>query len=155
MAAIVSEQVRHATATLASREVPPDPPVCAVNPNPDMEMTYTGNTGNDMGISTMGFRSAKYNPSEWHETNYAKYYQSFVDRDNAERVIHESKRTEKETKETTNKTQAEATKKLAESAKNIEFWKFELNREIGVSRLYKMAISDFASSLQIYFKFND
>merc|ERR1711963_1160514 len=119
-----------ATATLASREIPPEAPAPVVNPNPNMETTYTGNTGNDMGISSMGFRSAKFNPSEWHETNYAKYYQSFVDRDNAERAIHESKRTVKETEETTNKTQAEATKKLAESAKNIEFWKFELNREI-------------------------
>ncbi|KAI8796600.1 tektin-4 [Biomphalaria glabrata] len=130
MAAIVVEQVRPATATLASREIPPEPPAPVVNPNPNMEITYTGNTGNDMGIYTMGFRSAKYNPSEWHESNYAKYYQSFVDRDNAERVIHESKRTAKEAIETTNKTQAEATKKLAESAKNIEFWKYELNREI-------------------------
>jgi len=119
-----------ATATLASREVPPDPPAAAQNPNPDLEVTYTGNTGNDMGISTMGFRSGKYNPSEWNETNYAKYYQSFVDRDNAERAIHESKRVIKETTETTNKTQAEATKKLAEKAKDIDFWKFELNREI-------------------------
>merc|ERR1711963_356785 len=119
-----------ATATLASREIPPEAPAPVVNPNPNMETTYTGNTGNDMGISSMGFRSAKFNPSEWHETNYAKYYQPFVDRDNAERAIHESKRTVKETEETTNKTQAEATKKLAESAKNIEFWKFELDREI-------------------------
>jgi len=128
--AAVCETAMPASATLASREIPPEPPACVVNPNPDMEVTYTGNTGNDMGISTMGFRAAKYNPSEWHETNYAKYYQSFVDRDNAERAIHESKRTVKETEETTNKTQAAATKKLAESAKNIEFWKFELNREI-------------------------
>merc|ERR1711963_1192615 len=92
-----------ATATLASREIPPEAPAPVVNPNPNMETTYTGNTGNDMGISSMGFRSAKFNPSEWHETNYAKYYQPFVDRDNAERAIHESKRTVKETEETTTK----------------------------------------------------
>lgn len=136
MAAVLAEQAVPATATLASREIPPTPPAPVVNQNPDFEITYTGNTGNDMGISTMGFRSAKYNPSEWNEANYAKYYQSFVDRDNAERVLHESRRTQKETQETTNKTQAEATKKLAESAKNIEFWKFELNREIQVSYLF-------------------
>jgi tektin-4 len=62
-----------------------------------IKTTYTGNTGNDMGISTMGFRSSKYNPAEWHETNYSKYYQSFADRDNAERIRHESKRTINET----------------------------------------------------------
>lgn len=118
-------------ATLMSREIPPErAPEPAVNPNPQMEITYTGNTGNDMGISTMGFRSAKYNPSEWHESNYSKYYQSFVDRDQAERVRHESKRTRNETEATTNDTQADVTKKLAERCKDIDFWKAELAREI-------------------------
>eukprot|EP00745_Piridium_sociabile_P031307 TRINITY_DN51859_c0_g2_i1.p1 TRINITY_DN51859_c0_g2~~TRINITY_DN51859_c0_g2_i1.p1 ORF type:complete len:151 (+),score=29.25 TRINITY_DN51859_c0_g2_i1:55-507(+) len=94
------------SATLMSREIPPQrAPEPAINPNPQMEIVYTGNTGNDMGISTMGYRSAKYNPSEWNESNYAKFYQSFVDRDQAERVRHESKRTNKETEATTNKTQ--------------------------------------------------
>jgi len=74
-----------------------------VDTNPQMEITYTGNTGNDMGIGTMGFRAAKYNPSEWHESNYAKFYQSFVDRDSAERIRHESKRTRNETADTTKK----------------------------------------------------
>ncbi|PVD34836.1 hypothetical protein C0Q70_06115 [Pomacea canaliculata] len=120
-----------ACATLMSREIPPErPPVASLETNPQMEITYTGNTGNDMGISTMGFRSAKYNPSEWHEGNYSKYYQSFVDRDNAERVRHESKRTRNETEATTNNTQADVTKKLAERCKDIQFWKNELEREI-------------------------
>jgi len=47
------------------------------------ETTYTGNTGNDLGVSTVGYRSAKHNPSEWHEDNYSKYYQSFEGRDGA------------------------------------------------------------------------
>lgn len=95
-----------------------------------METTYVGNTGNDMGISTMGFRASKYAPNEWHESNYAKYYHSFVDRDNAERIRHESKRCANETESTTNKTQAEVTKKLGERIQDINFWKFELEREI-------------------------
>lgn len=116
---------------LTSREIPPQrAPEPAVDANPQMELVYTGNTGNDMGIGTMGFRSAKYNPSEWHEGNYAKYYQSFVDRDQAERVRHESKRTRNETDATTNKTQSDVTKKLAERCKDIDFWKSELAREI-------------------------
>lgn len=120
-----------ATATLTSREIPPErAPEPPVEANPQMELVYTGNTGNDMGIGTMGFRSAKYNPSEWHEGNYAKYYQSFVDRDQAERVRHESKRTRNETEATTNNTQADVTKKLAERCKDIDFWKSELAREI-------------------------
>ncbi len=116
---------------LASREQPPEAPTAAPQSGKfDFEQTYSGNVGNDMGISTMGYRSAKYNPPEWHETNYAKFYQSFADRDNAERVRHESKRTIKETEAQTQKTQTESTKKLAERLKDINFWKFELNREI-------------------------
>lgn len=94
------------------------------------EPTYSGNVGNDMGMSTMGYRSAKYNPPEWHESNYGKYYQSFSARDNAERVRHDAKDVMKETEALTNKTQAESTKKLAERLKDINFWKFELDREI-------------------------
>ncbi|CAG2217750.1 TEKT4 [Mytilus edulis] len=102
-----------ATATLRSTEIPPTMPETTRNMTVNgMETTYQGNTGPDMGISTMGFRSQKYNPAEWHETNYSKYYQSFSDRDNAERIRHESKRTMNETESTTNKTQAEVTKKL-------------------------------------------
>ncbi|KAL8579400.1 hypothetical protein ACOMHN_026765 [Nucella lapillus] len=120
-----------ASATVISREIPPQRvPEPVMESNPQMEITYSGNTGNDMGISTMGYRSAKYNPSEWHEGNYAKYYQSFVDRDQAERVRHESKRTRNETEETTIKTQDDVTKKLGERCQDIDFWKSELNREI-------------------------
>ncbi|XP_076451129.1 tektin-4-like [Babylonia areolata] len=120
-----------ASATLRSREIPPERvPEYPVESNPQMELTYTGNTGNDMGISTMGFRSAKYNPSEWHEGNYAKYYQSFVDRDQSERNRHESKRTRNETGELANATQDDVTKKLGERCEDLDFWKSELNREI-------------------------
>lgn len=123
-----------ASATLGSREIPPEKPAPLAGTsggarNADMEITYTGNTGNDMGISTMGYRSSKYNPTEWHENNYAKYYQSFCDRDNGERLRHESKRTINETEASTNKTQSEVTKKLGERIQDINFWKFELERE--------------------------
>lgn len=120
-----------ATATLQSAEIPPEKPEVTRNVTVNgMETTYQGSTGPDMGISTMGYRSSKYNPAEWHETNYSKYYQSFADRDNAERIRHESKRTINETEATTNKTQSEVTKKLGERIQDINFWKFELEREI-------------------------
>ena len=131
---VTSKLRKMASATRQSRELPPERPQMANTSggsrNEEMEITYTGNTGNDMGISTMGFRSSKYNPPEWHENNYAKYYQSFVDRDNAERIRHQSKSTISETEETTNKTQAEVTKKLGERIQDINFWKTELEREI-------------------------
>ena len=62
-----------------------------------------------------------YNLSRYSIYNY---------RDNAERVEHDSKQTIKDTEAQTQKTQAESTKKLAERLKDINFWKFELNREI-------------------------
>lgn len=116
---------------LANQEQPPEKPTAIPAAGTfDYEPCYTGNVGNDMGISTMGYRSAKYNPPEWHESNYAKYYQAFADRDNAEKVRHLSKETMKETEATTNKTQAESTKKLQERLKDINFWQFEVEREI-------------------------
>jgi len=50
------------------------------------ETTYSGNTGNDLGISTAGYRTGKYNPDEWHSANYKITYQSTVDRDKAGKV---------------------------------------------------------------------
>jgi tektin-4 len=118
--------------TLSSQEQPPEKPTGIPNAGPFLyEPVYTGNMGNDMGISTMGYRSAKYNPPEWHESNYAKYYQAFSDRDNAEQVRHISQAVIKETDATTKRMQEESTKKLAERLKDINFWKYELEREIG------------------------
>ncbi|XP_006812879.1 tektin-4-like [Saccoglossus kowalevskii] len=95
-------------------------------------------TLNDSGVtglvtgapSSQGFRSAKHTPQEWNESNYQKYYQSFSDRDNAERVRHESKKTAAETAAQTQRTQQDSTKKLEERIHDIHFWKEELNREI-------------------------
>lgn len=116
---------------LASREQPPEKPT-ALPPQESFqfESTYSGNVGNDMGISTMGYRSAKHNPPEWHESNYAKYYQAFADRDNAQNVRQNAKDVMKETEARTNDTQADTTKKLCERLKDINFWKFELERNI-------------------------
>ena len=115
---------------LMSREMPPERPTYNSAPTDvKLETTYTGNVGNDMGISTMGYRSGKYNPPEWFESNYAKYYQSFSDRDSAEKVRDDSKRVMNETEETTKRTQNDVTKKLGERLKDINFWKSELERE--------------------------
>lgn len=128
---MAAEVIASVPTMLASQEAPPAKltaePTSGSFP---YEPTYSGNVGNDMGMSTMGYRSNKYNPPEWHESNYAKYYQSFAGRDNAERVRHDAKDVMKETEALTNKTQAESTKKLAERLKDINFWKSELEREI-------------------------
>ena len=86
--------------------------------------------GPDQGQSTVGFRVNKYNPQEWHQNNYAKYYQSFSDRNVSEQNRWESNRVEKETEATTQRTQALTTKKGKERLHDVDFWKKELNREI-------------------------
>lgn len=88
------------------------------------------NVGPDQGISNVGFRVNKYSPNEWHQSNYAKYYQAFSDRNVSEQNRWESNRVEKETEATAQRTQALSTKRLAERLHDINFWKTELNREI-------------------------
>lgn len=125
---------------------PNDPPtgtmLCSREPAPakqtakpgegcfQFETTYQGNIGNDMGVSTMGYRSARYNLPEYHEATYAKYYQAFADRDNADRVRHAAEDTIRETDAQTRLTQDETTKKIAERLRDLHFWKDELEREI-------------------------
>jgi len=83
---------------LCSKEPPPSRP--ATTPNEgcfQFETDYGGNVGNDMGVPTVGYRAGRYNLPEWHEATYAKYYQSFADRDNAERLRNVSTDMIKET----------------------------------------------------------
>lgn len=50
------------------------------------------NVGPDQGQSTVGFRTNKYSPKEWHQNNYAKYYQAFSDRNVSEHDRWDSNR---------------------------------------------------------------
>lgn len=94
-------------------------------------LNESGIGGTAMGApAATGFRSAKHTPQEWHESNYGKYYQSFSDRDNGERLRHESKQLANDTRALSQRTQADVTKKLAERMHDINFWKCELNREV-------------------------
>jgi len=52
----------------------------------NFDSSYAGNTGNDLGISTAGYRTGKYNPQEWHAANYGMTYRSTVDREAAGKV---------------------------------------------------------------------
>lgn len=82
------------------------------------------------GQASAGFRTAKFTPQDWVQKNYAKFYQSFTDRENAERNQHESKKLANETLELSVRTQSDSTKKLGERLHDIGFWKYELQREI-------------------------
>lgn len=50
------------------------------------------NLGPSLGQSTAGFRTNKYNPREWHQNNYDRYYQAFADRTLSEQNRWESDR---------------------------------------------------------------
>lgn len=102
---------------------PNDPPAV-------YETEYTGNSGNDLGLSTAGYTSGKYSTDEWEESNYSKYYKSFEYRDDASHASLSANDLLKNAEEAERKKQAENTKKLAERLKDINYWKFELNREI-------------------------
>ncbi|XP_043945651.1 tektin-4 [Protopterus annectens] len=111
---------KSAPQSIPARELPLKSHEVAINTGP-----YSSS-----GLATAGFRSAKYLPEEWLTNNYNKFYQAFADRDNAERIRHESKQLSAETEARTQRTQADATKKLGERLQDIHFWKSELHREI-------------------------
>ncbi|ELT93692.1 hypothetical protein CAPTEDRAFT_213472 [Capitella teleta] len=116
---------------MASNEFPPGQQTAALMSSSfPYKSTYTGNVGNDMGISTIGYSSNQRIVPEWEENNYSKYYKAYAGRDNAERVRLDANNVIKETEVLTNATQAESTKKLAERLKDVNFWKAELEREI-------------------------
>ena len=96
----------------------------------EFEPYVTVNTGPDQGASSVGFRTNKYSPNEWHQNNYAKYYQAFADRNVSEQNRWESDRVAKETEATTNRAQALSTKRIAERLHDVNFWKTELHRAI-------------------------
>jgi tektin-4 len=102
----------------------------SLSSTPYIDPVIRGSVGHDMGMSTVGYRSAKYNPPEWHESNYSKYNQALADRENAARSRNEANDTIKDTEALAQKTQAETTKKLTERLKDENFWKLELEREI-------------------------
>lgn len=90
---------------------------------------FRGNTGIDTGISTVGFRSARFNPEDWENGKYAVYYQAFADRDSSEKVRQEADRLMKETEANTAKNQEISTKKMKDRIHDINFWKNALEKE--------------------------
>lgn len=97
----------------------------------DMKMeSFDGNLGNDMGMSTVGYRSAKYNPMEWQDGNYARYYQSFAGRDEADKLNAGVGESIGRQLSAAKKMQTENTKRLTDRVKDINGWKTELERGI-------------------------
>lgn len=99
-------------------------------PPTDAEATFKEGFYPSSGLATAGYRSAKYSPEEWHINNFSTLHQAVTDRNNAERICHDSKTLYKETEAGTLHTQAEGTRHLGERLQDIHFWKSELQRHI-------------------------
>lgn len=98
-------------ATMTDTPLSPSATQGEINATYLSDPVLSGTNGQPLGISTVGFRSAKYTPGEWHESNYRRYHQAMADMDGSEHNRNESRRTIKETDALTQKNQAEATKR--------------------------------------------
>ncbi|CAB1344349.1 unnamed protein product [Coregonus sp. 'balchen'] len=99
-------------------------------PPTDAEATFMEGLHPSSGLATAGYRSAKYSAEEWHVNNFSTLHQAVIDRNNAERIRHESKTLYTETEAGTLRTQAEGTRHLGERLQDIHFWKSELQQHI-------------------------
>ncbi|KAI3381180.1 hypothetical protein SNEBB_008607, partial [Seison nebaliae] len=102
-----------------------------------------GDNGIGTGISTMGFRTSKYTPVEWHENNHEVAYSAFATRNMSENARQKTQKCIYQTAEITNKLQKESTERLKERLKDINSWKQELHRDID---LMKQEIDDLLKS---------
>ena len=56
----------------------------------NFDSSYAGNTGNDLGISTAGYRTGKFNTQEWQTTNYNMAFGAVKDREAAGKVCKDT-----------------------------------------------------------------
>ncbi|XP_073334782.1 tektin-4 [Pagrus major] len=82
------------------------------------------------GSATAGYRSAKYNPSEWFSNYHSILQQAGADGRAARSIQRESKTLYQDTEADTLKTQADGTRLLGERLQEIHCWKSELQRHI-------------------------
>nr|XP_033769954.1 tektin-4 [Geotrypetes seraphini] len=119
-----------ATEVLLTQQPTPQTIPMGAMPPKEHEVAYNTGQHSSSGLTTAGFRTAKYLTEEWHQNNYARYFEAFADRDQSERVRHEAKKLADETEALAQRTQAESTRKLGERLQDFHFWRSELRREI-------------------------
>ncbi|NXT38655.1 TEKT4 protein, partial [Pelecanoides urinatrix] len=90
------------------------------------------NTGPDSssGLATAGFRTAKYLPPEWHQSNADQYRKAFTSCEQAERGRAEAKELAEHTAATAQRAQQDSTAALGQRLQDIHFWKSELQKVI-------------------------
>lgn len=96
----------------------------------NMQHYYQHHSGSDMGVSTVGFRSGRYNPPESSETMYARFRQVLADLKQAENVNRISKQIAIDTEVHARQVQNNSTTHLKDRVNDIGMWKNELEQEI-------------------------
>uniref|UniRef100_A0A8C9L8B1 Tektin n=1 Tax=Pavo cristatus TaxID=9049 RepID=A0A8C9L8B1_PAVCR len=82
------------------------------------------------GLATAGFRTAKYLPPEWHQSNYHLYHKAFSSCEESERNRDEAKELSESTAAATERAQKDSTAALGQRLQDIHFWKTELQKAI-------------------------
>ncbi|XP_010192158.1 PREDICTED: tektin-4-like [Mesitornis unicolor] len=89
------------------------------------------NTGPDSSgaLATAGFRTARYLPAEWHQSNHDLYHRAFAGCELAERGQAEAKELVQNAAAAAQRAQQESTAALGLHLKDIHFWKSKLQKE--------------------------
>ncbi|XP_071616893.1 tektin-4 [Heliangelus exortis] len=82
------------------------------------------------GLATAGYRTAKYLPPEWHQTNCELHHKAHIGCEQAERNQDESKELAEHTAAAAMRAQQDSTTALGLRLKDLHFWKSELQKEI-------------------------
>ena len=88
------------------------------------------NSGNDMGVSTVGFRSSKFNSAESTEALYARFRQVLSDLSNADLVNKVSKEVITKSDIHARQVQVHSTNQLQDRFNDLTLWLSELLEEI-------------------------
>ena len=88
------------------------------------------NSGNDMGVGTVGFRSNTYNSAESTEVMYSRFRQALADLNNADNVNKISREIITKTDIHARQVQVHSTNQLEDRVNDLTLWKNELEEEI-------------------------
>ncbi|XP_009560507.2 tektin-4 [Cuculus canorus] len=95
-----------------------------------MKMTLSTGPDSSGGLGAVGFRTAKYQPHEWHCNNSALYQEAFAGCEQAECSRAEAKELAELTTAAAQRAQQHATAALVQRMQDIHLWKVKLQKEI-------------------------
>ncbi|NXA22979.1 TEKT4 protein, partial [Ibidorhyncha struthersii] len=94
------------------------------------EVALNAGLDSSSGLATAGFRTAKYQPTEWHLNNSELYHKAFAGCKQAEHGRAEAKEVAEYAAAAAQRAQQDSTAALGQHLQDIHFWKAELQKEI-------------------------